>query len=74
MTESVLRHRLNQSTPFKPMIDPDLFARYEEGELSQEEFLDLFQQIFDTGAHRWLEGHYGRTLSTLCRYGVIDLK
>lgn len=74
MTESILCHRLNESTAPDLMIDSDLLIRYEKGELSQEEFLDLFQKIFDTGAHRYLEGHYGRTLSTLCQYGVIDLK
>lgn len=56
------------------MIDSDLLLRYEKGELSQEEFLDLFQKIFDTGAHRYLDEHYGKTLSALCRYGIIDLK
>ena len=56
------------------MIDPDLLIRYENGELSQEEFLDLFQQIFDTGAHHHLEEHYGKTLAGLCNYGLIDLK
>lgn len=56
------------------MIDSDLLIRYESGELSEEEFLDLFQQIFDTGAYKWLQGHYGRTLSMLAQQGLIDLK
>jgi hypothetical protein len=54
-------------------LDKDLLIRYEQGNLSEEEFLTLFQQIFDTQAYKWLQGHYSRTLSQLCSVGLIDL-
>jgi hypothetical protein len=54
-------------------LDKDLLIRYEQGDLSEEEFLTLFQQIFDTQAHKWLKGHYSQTLSQLCSAGLIHL-
>jgi hypothetical protein len=55
------------------MLDTDLLIRYEQSNVTEEEFLTLFQQIFDTQAYKWLQGHYGRTLSQLCAAGFIHL-
>jgi len=54
------------------MPNTDLLFRYESGELEEEEFFTLFQQIYDTKAYQWLQGHYGRTLQSLIDSGYID--
>ena len=54
------------------MLDTDLLIRYEQGEVNDEEFFSLFQQIYDTKAYQWLQGHYGRTLQSLMDSGYID--
>tara|TARA_Y100000592_G_scaffold44229_1_gene70081 strand:- start:1088 stop:1258 length:171 start_codon:yes stop_codon:yes gene_type:complete len=56
------------------MIDTDLLIAYEEGTIEKDQFLELFQQIYDSRAYTWLQGHYGRTLSDLAQAGLINLK
>lgn len=54
------------------MLDSDLLFRYEcEGLDTDEEVITLFQQIYDTKAYKWLQGHYGRTLRDLIQEGYI---
>ena len=53
------------------MVDIDLLFRYEEGDVSYEEFVTLFQQIYDSKAYQWLQGHYGRVLHQLIEEDVI---
>ena len=51
------------------MIDTDLLIAYEEGTLEREDFLKLFQQIYDSRRlSTWPQGHYGRTLSDLAQF------
>ncbi len=54
-------------------MNTDLLFRYEEGNLTYDEFVELFQQIYDTKAYLWLQGVYGRTLRDLIEEGIIDV-
>lgn len=43
---------------------------YENNEMTQEEVIEFFQELIDTG-HAWrLQGHYGRTALRLIEYGL----
>ena len=48
----------------------DIIA-YEQGELSEENTLKLFQKLHDTKIGYKLQGHYGRTLIYLLNRGLI---
>lgn len=54
---------------------PSMTARiiaYEDGELSEEEFLALFQDLVASGLAWELQGHYGRTAKALIDSGAIN--
>ena len=51
--------------------DLDLLLSYENGTISEDDFFFLFQQIYDTKAYQWLQGHYGRTVKLLLDEGLI---
>ena len=44
---------------------------YENGNLDFDDTLSLFQYIYETEAYKWLQGSYGRTLSSLIDEGYI---
>ena len=50
----------------------DQIIRYEEGEMDMEEVVAFFAKLVKTGMAWDLQGHYGRTASTLIRNGYID--
>lgn len=42
---------------------------YEDGQLTEEEVIDLFQSLIDSGLAWRLQGHYGRTAAALIDAG-----
>lgn len=57
-----------------PKPDVDLLMRYEEGLLDEEETVELFQGLVDTGLAWQLQGHYGRTAQALIEAGVVTVE
>ena len=50
----------------------DKIICYEEGELSEDETIEMFQLMLDSGLCWQLQGHYGRTAQALLDSGLIS--
>jgi hypothetical protein len=49
----------------------DQLIAYEEGQITQDEEIALFQHLIDTGTCWQLDGHYQRVGATLIEAGLI---
>ena len=49
----------------------DRIYAYEAGELDDEEIIELFQELLDSGYIHHLQGHYQRTAQGLIDEGLI---
>ena len=54
------------------MLNSTLLFKYESGECTEEEVIELFQNILDTKSYLWLQGQYGRNCQQLLQAGVIN--
>ena len=50
-------------------IDVNKIIAYESDEMTQEETIEFFQELIDTGVAWQLQGHYGRTAIKLIECG-----
>lgn len=55
------------------MDNIDNIIAYENGDLSDEESIKLFQNLVDSGLAWQLQGHYGRTAQNLINLGYINV-
>lgn len=51
-------------------LSNDILA-YEEGELDEDQTVELFQKLVDSGLAWQLQGHYGRTAQALIDAGLV---
>ncbi len=74
---SKLTRRLSKSTNAfcgkenKVMNLTERIVEYEKGELNQDQTVELFQELFDSGLVWNLQGHYGRLCFQLLEAGLI---
>ena len=50
----------------------DLLMRYEQGDIDEEEYLQLFSNLISSGLAWGLQGHYGRTAKQFIETGIIS--
>ena len=48
--------------------------KYESNEMNDDEVVDFFQELLNTGMLFHLQGHYQRTAKMLLHHGVIEIK
>jgi len=51
----------------------DGINRYESGQMEEEEQVEFFQHLVDTGVVWSLQGHYGRTASWMINEGLVQV-
>lgn len=68
--EAQARHLADFDT--KNHVTANELLAYEIGELSNEEFVQLFQKLVNSGLAWKLQGAYGRTAQALLDNGIIE--
>ncbi len=58
----------------KPYDVTDAIIEYEQGDLSDDKTVELFQYLVDTGMAWQLQGSYGRMAHAMLQAGVIKEK
>ena len=53
------------------MSNVEKIIRYEQGEMNEDETIEFFQELVDTGMAWDLQGSYGRTAAVLIEYGYV---
>jgi len=53
-------------------IDINKIIKYESDEMDQEEVIEFFQELINSGYVWRLQGHYGRTALRLIEYGLCE--
>lgn len=53
------------------MDQVDKIIAYENGELDDEQTVELFQELVNSGLAWQLQGHYGRTAMDMLKAGLI---
>lgn len=57
----------------KPFNEVDFFIKYEGGELADDEVIDGFQHLIDSGIVWQLQGSYGRMAENLIDAGLCHI-
>lgn len=55
------------------MINVDKVIQFEAGEMSDEELVEFFQELIDSGDAWHLQGMYGRTAMALIEDGLCTM-
>ncbi len=55
------------------MVDVGKLIEYENGEMSEDDTISLFQELINDGSAWSLQGHYGRTAKALIDAGCCAL-
>jgi hypothetical protein len=56
------------------MSNIDDIIAYESGELDDDEVVELFQRLVDSGEAWSLQGHYGRTAAAFIQAGLVQTR
>ena len=67
MTDRILRERIKTMQNLTERI-----VEYEQGKLDDQQTIQLFQELVDSGLIMKLQGHYGRLAAQLLEAGLIS--